>query len=305
MYERTFKKFINRIDCNRDYEGPMWFEMEFNNPVDGLMVYVTRMQLLDAATNTEQDLSSYNYFEEIRQKHIELTDDVFYKGIYSVDGISLTEGNIEGKSEHSRYKFITDYDGYYFGSTTGDRRLQLGNHHNLYRSGYYDENGVAQIGGNCYGFGVGGTLNFNSGSRGIFCGIHEGYKDHFSGEDGRADIYTYRPGGVDYDNYKKDGHEWALLGEVIEPRGLVRRDENNNITTGSRLKFNDNSAYISVSGHAYDYDLLSLFPNATTLAEGQDVIQSPIIPRLQALEEENEELKARISALEEIIKNMQ
>ena len=81
-------------------------------------------------------------------------------------------------------------------------------------------------------FGFGCDKYIEGNREGIFVGIHNGFQIANSTAYGRPDIYVHtKYDGTTWD----DEQDWQLLGERIEPRGLVRRDDYSNITTQSCL----------------------------------------------------------------------
>ena len=265
--ERGWTRLIGRIDAEESYTGKLWLGIDCSgfNSGDYGWFYLSTLQLTDAEENDEN--IELDYIQQIREKHIELTDGSYYTGIYSVDGIDLTEGTIHGESETSLREFEIDYDGYNFRSITGSEDCFLG----LGKSNYsYDAGSSGTIHGydELYGVGCRYLIENTGDYEGIFCGVHKGFQIPNSTTYGRADIYVRNRYSDRLDfTYWTD---WSLLGEKVEPRALVRRDDNCNITSNGIFITGDaTNTDFSQGGTTYHGSVMFSEPLYTTTGNGQ------------------------------------
>ena len=226
ILERGWTRLVSRIDATQDYTGNLWIQLDcsgFNAGDDGWF-YLRNLQLVDASVADES--INLDYIQQIREKHIELTDGSYYTGIYSVDGINLTEGTIEATSDTENRKFTINYDGFRLSSNVATEYSFVGESKSYY-SYYGGSSGT--ISGFDPIYGVGAVKAIGGNNEGIFIGVHEGFQVPNSTAYGRADIYSYKK----YDDITAwdDWTDWELLGQKIEPLGLVRRDDTMNIST--------------------------------------------------------------------------
>ena len=227
VYQRTWTTLVARFTATQSYKGKLCINLDCSGFIytgDGGSLYLRRFQLTDA---TQSDPVFIDYTKQIKEKHMELTDGSYYKNIVGVDGVHITNGFITGDYPLSSRAFTIDDDGFKHRATTGTENAFIGVNQSYYT---YDGGSSGQITGydDIYGFGcreiVSGT------SEGIFVGVHHGFQKPNSTDYGRADIYTLYK-----DGYAFDTMDWTLLGQKIEPLGLVRRDDYSNITTQTCL----------------------------------------------------------------------
>lgn len=223
VYERTWTTLTARFTASQSYKGKLCINLDCSGFIytgGGGSFYIRRFQLTDA---TQSDPVFIDYTKQVKEKHMELTDGSYYKNTVGVDGMQIENGYITGQYPLEKRMFEIDSDGFKCRSTTGSENAFVGVNQSYYS---YDGGSSGQITGydDIYGFGcreiVGGT------SEGIFIGVHEGFQKPNSTDYGRADIYTLYK-----DGYAFDTHDWTLLGEKIEPKALVRRDDKCNIAT--------------------------------------------------------------------------
>ena len=227
VYQRTWTTLTVRFTATESYKGKLCINLDcsgfFYNGGGGSF-YLRRLQLTDA---TQSNPVFIDYTKQVKEKHIELTDGSYYTNIVGVDGMQIENGKITGNYPLSRRTFEIDDDGFKCRSTTGSENAFMGVNQSYYT---YDGGSSGQITGydDIYGFGC--TEIVNGSREGVFVGVHHGFQKPNSTSYGRADIYTLYK-----DGYASDTHDWTLLGEKIEPLGLVRRDDYANITTQTCL----------------------------------------------------------------------
>ena len=229
MMCRTWTTLINRIDCKQDYDGYIYICLDgsgFELGSEGWF-YISKLQLTDASFNGEyRDLE---YLEQLREKYIELTDGSYYTNIVGVDGIKMENGNITSTFDFSGNSYELSEDGFKYATDLGHNHIFAGNSKSWYQ---YDGGSSGMIEGYDSMFGLGCDKQVGGNREGIFIGIHEGFQVPNSTEHGRADIYVHsKYDGTAWDDWS----DWELLGQKIEPLGLVRRDDSSNITTQSCL----------------------------------------------------------------------
>ena len=271
VYERKWTRFVTRIDATRDYRGQIWFEMDgagFDVGDYGYFV-IKNMELLHAGDSQTQDqIPTYDYFEQIRNKHIELTDGVYYTGIYSVDGINLTEGTIHGTSDTESSSFNIDYDGFRLTheGSTGSAFVGEGKSYYSYNAG---SSGTISGFDKLFGFGATQyTEELDWIRTGIFTGVHYGFQKPNSTCYGRPDIYVYS----DSSNTTAwdDWTDWELLGQKVEPLGLVRRNDNCSIATnGLVIQGDATNTDFSQGGTTYHGSVIFSEPLYSTTSNGQ------------------------------------
>ena len=229
-YIRTWTRLTGRIDATYDYEGNLWINLDGTGFGVGSYAYfyIQNLQLVDASENDET--IQLDYVKQLKEKRIELTDGSYFTNLVGVDGIKLTEGIISGETKVGNRYFKINYDGYKFASPTGSEHSFLGLGKSYY-SYWAGSTGIIDGYDNLYG--VGCTKIIGGDNKGIFIGVHEGFQVPNGQEYGRADIY--RCSSYDDITAMDDWRDWELLGEKIEPLGLVRRDDSSNITTQSCL----------------------------------------------------------------------
>ena len=227
VYERAWTTLTARFTATESYKGKLCINLDCSGFIytgEGGSFYLRRLQLTDA---TQSNPVFIDYTKQVKEKHMELTDGTYYTNIVGVDGIQIENGKITGKYPMSYRAFEIDDDGFKCRATTGSENAFMGVNQSYYT---YDGGSSGQITGydDIYGFGcreiVSGT------SEGVFVGVHHGFQKPNSTDYGRADIYTLYKDGTAFDT-----HDWTLLGQKIEPLGLVRRDDYSNITTQSCL----------------------------------------------------------------------
>ena len=242
-YIRTWTRLTGRVDATYDYEGNLWINLDGTGFSVGSYAYfyIQNLQLVDASQNDET--IQLDYIQQLKEKRIELTDGSYFTNLVGVDGIKLTEGVISGETEVGNRYFKINYDGYKFASSTGSEHSFMG----LGKSYYsYWAGSTGIIDGYDDLYGVGCMKMIGGDDQGIFIGVHEGFQIPNGQGYGRADIY--RRSSYSDSTAMDDWTDWELLGEKIEPLGLVRRDDNCNITTNDRIYFTGTSPTIDVNG---------------------------------------------------------
>ena len=295
VYQRGWTRLVGRIDAKQDYTGNLWIQLDCKgfDIGDSGWFYIRNLQLTDSSVADES--VKLDYIKQVKEKRIELTDGSFYTGLYSVDGIDLKEGTIKGESKSEYRKYTLDYDGYKLNSTTGSDNAFIGEGRSYYS---YSAGSTGTIEGydSLYGIGASKQIEDSGNREGIFIGVHKGFQIPNDSAYGRADIYCHNR----YSDQTGDWTDWSLLGERIEPLGLVRRDIDNNITTNTCLYFNSGSAYINLSGKTYDLGAM-LTSVATVSLDDEEVEVPALVQKVIELETKNTELESRIARLEEML----
>lgn len=224
VYQRSWTKLVGRIDAKHDYTGRLWINIDGSGFDAGDMgyFYLCNLQLVDASEHNEA--IELDYITQLKEKRIELSDGVYYTNTLGVDGVQLQNGRISGEFDYSYRKFSIDENGFKLRSGLGSENVFTGSSRSYY-SYYAGSTGKIEGFDNIYGTGCVKPIGGNN--EGIFVGVHEGFQVPNSTDYGRADIYSYRK----YDGITAwdDWTDWELLGERIEPKGLVRRNSNSNI----------------------------------------------------------------------------
>ena len=185
---------------------------------------------LEKATTNQTTASKFDYLQQIKERRIELTDNVFYKTGLGIDGFCTEEGIIEGTTTTNGLNYLINYDGMKSYKSPRERFF-IGKDKGHYS---YEAGSTGVISGHDDIYGVGGVhlnTSTNGDYRGVFIGVHNGYQIPDSTEYGRPDIYVHNG------QWGMDFSEWDLLGRRVEPLGLVRRDDFKNIETNHQLKF--------------------------------------------------------------------
>ena len=227
VFQRTWTTLTARFTATQDYKGKLCINLDCSGFIytgDSGSFYLRRLQLTDA---TQSEPVFIDYTKQVSEKHMILTDGSYYTNIVGIDGMQMENGSITGEYPLERREFEIDSNGFKHRATTGSENCFMGVSTSYYS---FDGGSSGQITGydDIYGFGCRQIVN---GSReGIFIGVHEGFQKPNSTDYGRADIYT-----VYKDGYAFDTQDWTLLGQKIEPQGLVRRDDYSNITTQTCL----------------------------------------------------------------------
>ena len=262
VYQRTWTTLTARFTASESYKGKLCINLDCSGFIytgDGGSFYIRRFQLTDA---TQTNPVFIDYTKQIKEKHMELTDGTYYTNIVGVDGMQIENGKITGNYPLSRRAFTIDDNGFKCKSTTGSENAFVGVSQSYYS---YDGGSSGQITGydDIYGFGC--TEIVNGSREGIFIGVHEGFQKPNSTSCGRADIYTLYK-----DGYASDTHDWTLLGEKIEPLGLVRRDNKCNITSNGLFITGDaTNTDFSQGGTTYHGSVMFSEPLYTTTGNGQ------------------------------------
>ena len=210
----------------------MYIELNGSNYNTGSYGYVRIANMaLEKATEGQATASTFDYLTQLKERRIDLTDDKFYHTRLSIDGFSTEEGIIEGTTTTDGHDYLLNYDGLSVSKSPRERYF-VGKDKSYYS---YEAGSSGIISGHNNIYGVGGVhcnpSDEYAGYRGIFAGVHYGFQIPNSTAFGRPDIYVHNgEWGLDFE-------EWQLLGDIIEPRGLVRRDDSKNITTNHQLKF--------------------------------------------------------------------
>ena len=210
----------------------MYIELNGSNYNTGSYGYIRIANMaLEKATEGQATASTFDYLTQLKERRIDLTDDKFYHTRLSIDGFSTEEGIIEGTTTTDGHNYLLNYDGLSVSKSPRERYF-VGKDKSYYS---YEAGSSGIISGHNNIYGVGGVHRNPSdeyaGYRGIFAGVHYGFQIPNSTAFGRPDIYVHNgQWGMDFE-------EWQLLGDTIEPRGLVRRDDSKNITTNHQLKF--------------------------------------------------------------------
>lgn len=229
MMYRTWTTLINRIYCTQDFEGYMYICLDASgfDGGDYGWFYFSKLQLTDASLNDEYyDL---DYLTQLKEKRIELADSSYYKNLIGVDGITMDNGNVKSYFDFSETSYELNDNGFKYRINSGYDGLFAGMSKSWYQ---YDSGSSGMITGYDDIFGFGCDKYIEGNREGIFVGIHNGFQIANSTAYGRPDIYVHtKYDGTTWD----DEQDWQLLGERIEPRGLVRRDDYSNITTQSCL----------------------------------------------------------------------
>ena len=267
VYQRGWTRLVGRIDATESYTGRLWINIDgsgFDAGDDGWF-YLSKLQLVDAEESNEN--IELDYIQQVREKHIELTDGSYYTGTYSVDGIQLVEGTIQATSDTSKREFEIDYEGFNFRSTTGSENCFLG----LGKAQYsYDAGSSGTIYGydDLYGVGCRYLIEDTGDYEGIFCGVHKGFQIPNSTSYGRADIYVRNrySDRLDFDDWT----DWSLLGAKVEPNALVRRNDNCSIATnGLVIQGDATNTDFSQGGTTYHGSVMFSEPLYTTTGNGQ------------------------------------
>lgn len=210
----------------------MYIELNGSNYNTGSYGYVRIANMaLEKATEGQATASTFDYLTQLKERRIDLTDDKFYHTRLSIDGFSTEEGIIEGTTTTDGHDYLLNYDGLTVSKSSRERYF-VGKDKSYYS---YEAGSSGTISGHNNIYGVGGVhcnpSDEYAGYRGIFAGVHYGFQIPNSTAFGRPDIYVHNgQWGMDFE-------EWQLLGDTIEPRGLVRRDDSKNIITNHQLKF--------------------------------------------------------------------
>lgn len=210
----------------------MYIELNGSNYNTGSYGYVRIANMaLEKATEGQATASTFDYLTQLKERRIDLTDDKFYHTRLSIDGFSTEEGIIEGTTTTDGHDYLLNYDGLTVSKSPRERYF-VGKDKSYYS---YEAGSSGIISGHNNIYGVGGVhcnpSDEYAGYRGIFAGVHYGFQIPNSTAFGRPDIYVHNgQWGMNFE-------EWQLLGDTIEPRGLVRRDDSKNITTNHQLKF--------------------------------------------------------------------
>lgn len=265
-YTRTWTRLVGRIDATYDYEGSLWINLDGSgfNVGSYAYFYIQNLQLVDASQNDET--IKLDYVQQLKEKRIELTDGSYFTNLVGVDGIKLTEGTISGETEVGNRYFKINYDGYKFASSTGSEHSFLGLGKSYYR---YWAGSTGVIDGYDDLYGVGCTKIIGGDNKGIFIGVHEGFQVPNGQEYGRADIY--RRSSYSDSTAMDDWVDWELLGAKVEPLGLVRRDNNCNITTNGLFITGDGSDGNFPNGEAWHGSVIFSEPMHGKTGNGQIV----------------------------------
>ena len=261
MY-RTWTTLINRIECSQDFEGYVYICLDASGFSGGDYgwFYFSKLQLTDASLNDEYyDL---DYLTQLKEKRIELADTSYYKNLIGVDGIVMDNGHIKSDFDFSGNSYELNENGFKYDVGIADGHLFTGMSKSYYS---YDGGSSGMINGYDDIFGFGCSRPIGGNREGIFIGVHEGFQVANATEYGRADIYSYKKydGITAWDEWT----DWELLGQRIEPQGLVRRDGNCNIATNDTIYFtatpkmdvNGVQGYIVVNGTQYGNHQLNLY----------------------------------------------
>lgn len=264
-YIRTWTRLTGRVDATYDYEGNLWINLDGTGFSVGSYAYfyIQNLQLVDASQNNET--IKLDYVQQLKEKRIELTDGSYFTNLVGVDGIKLTEGAISGETEVGNRYFKINYDGYKFASSTGSEHSFMG----LGKSYYsYWAGSTGIIDGYDDLYGVGCMKMIGGDDQGIFIGVHEGFQIPNGQEYGRADIY--RRSSYSDSTAMDDWTDWELLGEKIEPLGLVRRDNKCNITSNGLFITGDaTNTDFSQGGTTYHGSVIFSEPLYSTTGNGQ------------------------------------
>ena len=262
VYQRGWTTLATKFTASESYKGKLCINIDCSGFVytgEGGSFYIRRFQLTDA---TQTNPVFIDYTKQIKEKHMELTDGTYYTNIVGVDGMQIENGKITGNYPLSSRAFTIDDNGFKCKSTTGSENAFVGVSQSYYS---HDGGSSGQITGydDIYGFGC--TEIVNGSREGIFIGVHEGFQKPNSTSYGRADIYTLYKDGTAFDTM-----DWTLLGEKIEPLGLVRRDSNCNITSNGLFITGDaTNTDFSQGGTTYHGSVIFSEPLYTTTGNGQ------------------------------------
>lgn len=274
--ERKWTRIVGKVNVTSSFTGQLFIELDgsgFNTGSQG-QFYIKNLELLDASAVSE--VPTYDYLQEIQSKRIELSDGKFYSNYIGVDGIQLHEGSIHGASTIESREFDIDYKGFKLNSQSDN--TFMGEATSYYS---YDGGSSGQLEGYEALYGIGCSERQENGDyEGIFVGVHHGY------DSGRADIY--RHARYSESENTLDWADWELLGDKVEPRALVRRDDSCNITTNDKIYFNGTEAKIVVNGT--EYDLVNAVATTSTT-------------EVDELKQQVSDLEARIAQLEAMLNN--
>lgn len=264
IYGRNWTTLISRIDCTHDFTGYLWLNLDgsgFPNQ-DGGYALIRHMQLT-YAEDSEAPIV-LDYLKQINEKQFILTDGAYFTNTISIDGIRMQEGNIIMTSESANRSIDINYDSIELKHPQSNeyQYLAIGNSTFEYLASGAGGNSVI-IEDKSYGFVASARNPSTKLIDGIFTGIHYGYSfidKNGATVYGRPDIYRH--------TNKWDG--WELLGEKIEPLGLVRRDDKCNITSNGLFITGDaTNTDFGQGGTTYHGSVIFSEPLYTTTGNGQ------------------------------------
>ena len=277
MMYRTWTTLINRIECKQDFEGYVYICLDASGFSGGDYgwFYFSKLQLTDATLNDEYyDL---DYLTQLKEKRIELADSSYYKNLIGVDGIVMDNGHIKSDFDFSGNSYELNENGFKYDVGIADGHLFTGMSKSYYS---YDGGSSGMINGYDDIFGFGCSRPIGGNREGIFIGVHEGFQVPNATEYGRADIYSYKKydGITAWDEWT----DWELLGERVEPRGLVRRDDSCNISTNGLFitGTNDGSGNQFPSGVTWHGSVIFSEPMYNASGNGQIVNTQTALQRI-------------------------
>ena len=224
IYGRNWTTLISRIDCEHDFTGYLWLNLDGSGfpEQDSGYAHIRRMQLTYAEDSDAPIV--LDYLKQINEKKFTLTDGSYFTNTIGIDGIKMQEGNIIMTSESADSNVNINYNCIELKNTQSNEYQYLAMGNNTFE---YIETGAGGssiiIEDKSYGFTASARNPSTRLIDGIFTGIHYGY--NFIDKNG-ATVY----GRPDIYRHTNSWDNWALLGEKIEPLGLVRRDDKMNIT---------------------------------------------------------------------------
>ena len=229
IYGRNWTTLISRIDCEHDFTGYLWLNLDGSGfpDQDSGYAHIRRMQLTYAEDSDAPIV--LDYLRQINEKQFILTDGAYFTNTIGIDGIKMQEGNIIMTSESADSNVNINYNCIELKNTQSNeyQYLAIGNNTFEYIATGAGGSSVI-IEDKSYGFTASARNPSTKLIDGIFTGIHYGYS--FIDKNG-ATVY----GRPDIYRHTNSWDNWALLGEKIEPLGLVRRDNYCNITTQTCL----------------------------------------------------------------------